>query len=170
MSYPSEKSSFDVFLGADGNDMSDYSYFETPPPPPPPPTDTKPKFDAEKVAGAITAGATAVGSVGTAIDAFKGDGSKPKSRRKQLKDVCGRKPLLKKNRVEYDKCVSDYNAGKVGGFVDKRGETEYTDTKKEDETPAKSNTTRNVIIGLVVVGVIVTAFVGYKKGWFGKKK
>jgi hypothetical protein len=23
---------------------------------------------------------------------------------------------------------------------------------------------------LVVVGVIVTAFVGYKKGWFGKKK
>lgn len=187
MSYPSEKSSFDVFLGADGDDMFDYSYFE----------DTEEqkrkaeeeqkrkaeeeakkkseerKFDADKVAEGVIAVGTAVSSVGTAVGAFKGDGKKTKSRKQQLKDVCGRKPLLKKNRVEYDKCVSDYNAGRIGGMVDtnqRGGGTEYRDdTKQSDDAKAKSDNTKKIIIGLVVVAVVVTAFVGYKKGWFAKK-
>jgi hypothetical protein len=31
------------------------------------------------------------------------------------------------------------------------------------------NNTKKIVIGVVVVAVIVTAFIGYKKGWFGKK-
>lgn len=176
MSYPSEKSSFDVFLGADGDDMFDYSYFEVT-------EEQKRKAEEEEaqkkaergeklVEGAVAVG-TAVTSVASTLDAFKRDGSKPKSRRKQLKDVCGRKPLLKKNRGEYDKCVSDYNAGRIGGMVDsgkRSGDSEYRDeTKETDETKAKADNTKKIIIGLVVVAVVVTAFVGYKKGWFAKK-
>jgi hypothetical protein len=171
MSYPSEKSSFDVFLGADGDDMLDYSYFETTTPTTP--TETERKFDAEKIAEGVVATGTAVTSVASTIQAFKGDGTKTKSRKQQLKDVCGRKPLLKKNRVEYDKCVSDYNAGRIGGMVDtnqRGGGTEYRDdTKQSDDAKAKSDNTKKIIIGLVVVAVVVTAFVGYKKGWFAKK-
>ena len=167
LSYPSEKSSFDVFLGFEG-----YSNFEE--------TEAekkarleaeanKRKIDPEKVAGAITSGASALGSVLATAQAFKGDGTKAPSRRKQLKDVCGKKPLLKKNRGTYDKCVTDYNAGKIGGSTDTKAPETNTNTNTTDDTPPTDNTKRNIIIGVVVVGVLVTAFIGYKKGWFGKK-
>ena len=95
LSYPSERSSFQVDLGFDG-----YSNFL---PTIPLLTDeqlkalqqkeketkTKPKIDPEKVAGAITSGASALGSVVATAQAFKGDGTKAPSRRKQLKEVCG---------------------------------------------------------------------------------
>jgi hypothetical protein len=173
LSYPSERSSFQVDLGFDG-----YSNFL---PTIPLLTDeqlkalqqkeaeaNKPKLDPEKVAGAITSGATALGSVVATAQAFKGDGTKAPSRRKALKDVCGKKPLLKKNRGTYDKCVADYNAGKVGGSTSSKApETTPTATTTE-ETPPPNNT-KKIVIGVVVVAVIVTAFIGYKKGWFGKK-
>jgi len=158
LSYPSEKSSFDVFLGFNGEPTTTDPKTET---------KTKPTIDPEKVAGAITSGASALGSVVATVQAFKGDGTKAPSRRKALKEVCGRKPLSKKKRGEYDKCVADYNAGKVGGST-RMAEPPPTETKTE-ETPPTDNKKRNIIIGVVVVAVIVTAFVGYKKGWFGKK-
>jgi hypothetical protein len=169
LSYPSERSSFQVDLGFEG-----HSNFL--------PTipllteeqlkalkekENKPKLDPEKVAGAITSGASALGSVVATAQAFKGDGTKAPSRRKALKEVCGRKPLSKKKRGEYDKCVANYNAGKIGGSTDTRTPDTNTNTNT-DETPPPNNN-KKIIIGVVVVAVIVTAFIGYKKGWFGKK-
>ena len=171
LSYPSERSSFQVDLGFEG-----HSNFL--------PTipllteeqlkalkekENKPKLDPEKVAGAITSGASALGSVVATAQAFKGDGTKAPSRRKALKDVCGRKPLSKKKQQStgYAKCVADYNAGKLGGSTDTRTPDTNTNTNT-DETPPPNNN-KKIIIGVVVVAVIVTAFIGYKKGWFGKK-
>jgi hypothetical protein len=160
LSYPSEKSSFDVFLGFQGEDTPATTDAGT--------TATKPKYDPEKIAQGVTATAGAISSIGSTIQAFKGDGTKAPSRRKQLKDVCGKKPLLKKNRGTYDKCVADYNAGKVGGATStKAPETTPTATTTEETPPTNNN--KKIIIGVVVVAVLVTAFVGYKKGWFGKK-
>jgi hypothetical protein len=174
LSYPSERSSFQVDLGFDG-----YSNFNTPIP-----TFTneqinalkqkeaganKPKYDPEKVAGAITSGATAIGSIASTVQAFKGDGSKPKSRRKQLKEVCGNKPIFGKDKKKvYNDCVAQYNAGKIGGSTTRMEEAPPT-TTETTPSPPPSNNTRNIIIGVVVVGLVVTAFVGYKKGWFGGK-
>jgi hypothetical protein len=169
LSYPSEKSSFQVDLGFDG-----YSNFE--PTDAPATTDatktdpkTKPTYDPEKIAGAVTSGASAISSVGSTIQAFKGDGTKAPSRRKALKEVCGKKPLTKKKQdsTGYTKCVADYNAGKVGGSTNTKAPDTNTNTQTEDTTPPNNN--KKIIIGVVVVAVIVTAFIGYKKGWFGKK-
>lgn len=158
LTYPSEKSSFQVFLGFEGEEKPKADA-----------TATKPKYDPEKIAGAITSGAGAISSVGSTIQAFKGDGTKAPSRRKQLKEVCGRKPLSKKNRGTYDKCVADYNAGKIGGATSTKAPESNTNTNTNtDETPPTNNT-KKIVIGVVVVAVIVTAFIGYKKGWFGKK-
>jgi hypothetical protein len=157
LSYPSEKSSFDVFLGFEGEEPTTKTDA----------TKTKPTYDPEKIAQGVTATAGAISSIGSTIQAFKGDGTKAPSRRKALKEVCGRKPTLKKNRGTYDKCVADYNAGKLGGATTRMAEPPPTETKTE-ETPPPNNT-KKIVIGLVVVGVLVTAFIGYKKGWFGKK-
>jgi len=152
---PSEKSSFQVDLGfnGDANATADE-------------TKTKREIDPEKLAQGVTSTASAISSVGSTIQAFKGDGTKPKSRRKQLKEVCGRKPLLKKKRGEYDKCVANYNAGNTGGVNDtKAPET----TPPTEDTPPPTDNKKMIIIGVVVVAVLVTAFVGYKKGWFSAK-
>jgi hypothetical protein len=163
LSYPSEKSSFDVFLGFEGEPTTTDPKTET---------KTKPKIDPEKVAGAITSGASALGSVVATAQAFKGDGTKAPSRRKALKEVCGRKPLSKKKQQStgYTKCVADYNAGKIGGVTSTRASETNTNTNTNtmEETPPPNNT-KKIVIGVVVVAVIVTAFIGYKKGWFGKK-
>jgi hypothetical protein len=128
----------------------------------------KNKIDPEKLAQGITAGATALGSVVGTVQAFKGDGTKAPSRRKSLKDACGRKPLFGKEKKGYNDCVKEYNAGKIGGVNTKAPESSSNETPPETP-PETNNTTRNIIIGVVVVGVLVTAFIGYKKGWFGKK-
>jgi hypothetical protein len=164
MSYPSEKSSFQVFLGADG--QFEDLYFEGTEPTP---TEGK-KVDPEKLAQSITAGASALGSVASTVQAFKGDGSKAPSRRKQLKEVCGRRPIsAKKREGAYNKCVEQYNANKIGGGSPQPTKSLTDSTpKEEDEKPSVFNT-KNIVIGLVIVGVVATAFIGYKKGWFTKK-
>jgi hypothetical protein len=159
---PSEKSSFQVYLGFQGEDKTDDANADTKPP------KTQVTFDPEKVAQGVTATAGAISSVGSTIQAFKGDGTKPKSRRKQLKEVCGKRPLTKKNRAgEYDKCVSNYNAGKIGGSLDLKAPD--TTIPQVNDTPPPKDNKKMIIIGVVVVAVVVTAFVGYKKGWFGAK-
>lgn len=154
---PSEKSSFQVDLGFNGD--ADATADETK-------TKTKREIDPEKLAQGVTSTASAISSVGSTIQAFKGDGTKPKSRRKQLKEVCGRKPLLKKNRGEYDKCVANYNAGNTGGSTETKAPETITQT---EDTPPPTDNKKMIIIGVVVVAVLVTAFVGYKKGWFSAK-
>lgn len=152
-SYPNEKTSFDVFLGTDGNTESE----------------DKPKIDPEKIATGITAAASAGSSIASTVQAFKGDGTKPKSRRKQLIEVCGRKPVLKKNRGEYNKCVEQYNAGRIGGASSPRDTQQVPQAPQPTDTSTPSSNTKKIVIGLVVVGLVVTAYIGYKKGWFGKK-
>ena len=166
LSYPNEKSSFDVFLGFEGH--SNFEETEAEKKARLEAEAKKNKIDPEKLAQGITAGATALGSVVGTVQAFKGDGTKAPSRRKSLKDACGRKPLFGKEKKGYNDCVKEYNAGKIGGVDTKAPETN-TNTNTDETPPPTDNTTRNIIIGVVVVGVLVTAFVGYKKGWFGKK-
>ena len=165
-SYPNEKSSFQVFLGFEGEEanvgagaLNKADKTKT--------TESNPKIDPEKVAGAITSGATAISSVGSTIQAFKGDGTKAPSRRKQLKEVCGAKPVFGKDKKKvYNDCVAKYNADKLGG-TSTSTPPPPPPPPPTDENPPANNT--KIVIGLVVVGVLVTAFIGYKKGWFGKK-
>jgi hypothetical protein len=163
MSYPSERSSFQVDLGSE-----DYSNFEKKPKAPKPPKAPKekkdrPKFDPEKWAGAITAGAGAVSAVGSTIDAFQDDND-PK-----LKELCGKKPLFKKK--SYDECVARYRGAKFTELENKGSKTEDTKTEvttTEDSKPKNKNT--KILIGVGIgVAVIVTVFIGFKQGWFGKK-
>jgi len=93
-SYPSEFNSFDV-LNFEGTET--------------PTTPVKKPVDWDKFSQTAMTTAGALGSVATTVQAFKGDGTKS-TRRKDVKEVCGRKPLLKKKRKEYDACVKQYNA------------------------------------------------------------
>lgn len=164
--YPSEKSSFQVDLGFEGH--SNFEETEAEKKARLEAEANKPKFDPEKVAGAITSTAGAISSVGTTIQAFKGDGTKPPSPKKALKEVCGRRPILKKKREgTYDKCVADYNLSKNAPVSNIPPKTNTTDDDKPNEGLSK---TKKTIIGLVVVAVIVGAYIGYKKGLFSKKK
>jgi hypothetical protein len=45
---------------------------------------------------------------------------------------------------------------------------EIAQEKQNEINEAKRKRRRNIIIGVVVVGLVVTAIVGYKKGWFKK--
>jgi hypothetical protein len=149
LTYPSEKSSFQVFLGFEGKPKKTKDTVKNK-------SKEKKPIDVEKLAGAITSTATAVGSVATTVDAFT------PQRKKDLKQVCGSKPLLsKKERAIYDKCVADYNAGKTSGVNEK--------SAPPIEEPIKPNNNKKIIIGVVVAGVLLTAFIGFKKGWFGNK-
>jgi hypothetical protein len=158
---PSEKSSFQVYLGFQGEEDDKKTDKDA--------EKDKPKreYDPEKIAQGVSATASAVSSIGSTVQAFKGDGTKPKSKRKQLKDVCGRKPLLKKKREgEYNKCVADYNAGKIG--MENTNRTS-DDTPPPPPPPPPKDYNKIIIGSVVVVAVLVTAFIGYKKGWFGAK-
>jgi hypothetical protein len=165
LSYPSEKSSFQVDLGFDG-----YSYFELSEE-----EIAKKKADEEakkeknqqKFNDTLTSVATGISSGVTMVQALKGDGTKPPKRRKLLKEACGNKPVFGKDKKKlYNDCVAKYNAGNVGGSNTKSPQSGDDTPPPPPET---NKTTRNIIIGVVVLGVLVTAFVGYKKGWFSKK-
>lgn len=157
LSYPSEKSSFQVFLGFEGEEK--------------PTTETKPKIDPEKLAQGVTATAGAISSVGSTIQAFKSDGSKPPKRRKLLKEACGKKPLLgnKAKKKVYNDCVAKYNADNLAGRMSAPETPPSTPPSTPPESDSSSGNTKKIVIGLVIVGVLVTAFIGYKKGWFAGK-
>jgi hypothetical protein len=153
--YPSEKSSFQVFLGGDGSNS-----FEG-----------ENQIDPEKLSGAISAGAGAIGAVASTVQAFKGDG---KSRRKQLKEVCGRRPILAKKRESsgWNKCEQAYNASMIGGT--RSTSTQQTtlptnDTNADSDAEKKARNKKIIIGSLIVLAVGVTAFIAYKKGWFSSK-
>jgi hypothetical protein len=172
--YPSEKSSFQVFLGGDGS----YSFQGTDADKKASTAEAPQKrtIDPEKLSGAITAGVGAVGAVASTVQAFKGDGTKTPSRRKQLKEVCGRRPILARKREStgYNKCVASYNANLLGGT---RSTTTQNDTSLSSEAELKAiadaekkaRNTKIIIGSLIVVAVGVTAFIAFKKGWFSSK-
>lgn len=70
--------------------------------------------------------------------------------------------------------VTQTKTGKFADDLKTQSDTKSPDElkKEAEEDEIKKNKkrkrTRNIIIGVVAVGLIVTAIVGYKKGWFKK--
>jgi len=143
--YPSPKNTFDVWSGVDDGEKT----------PPPASTTPAPKqgIDPNALAGALT---TAV-SVGSQLYANR-DTSK-----RELKNVCGRRPLFKKNRGEYDKCKKEFYMGS-GGF--KSGGTQQTPmpTYTPPPPPRGMSTTAKVGIALGIVALGVGGYFLYKRG------
>lgn len=170
--YPSEKSSFQVFLGGDGsyNFQGTDSEKKTTPQTPTPP---KP-IDWDKVGGAVTAGAGAISGAVSVVNAFKGDGT---SRRKQLKEVCGRRPILARKRESsgWNDCEKAYNANMLGVTRSTTTQNNTPPPPSEAELKAiadaekKARNTKIIVGSLIVVAVGVTAFIAFKKGWFSSK-
>ena len=152
MQYPSEKSSFEVFMGftdenKDGKDDKTGK--------------TKQQLDEEeakkeereekfKEYASIGKDALQTGqAVYGAVKSFQ-----PKSKQ-DLKSVCGRKPLSKKNRPPYDKCVANYMASLNTGGDTSGGDTGGTkSTQAEEDKPKKNNTTTYVVIAVVGLALI----------------
>ena len=181
--YPSELNSFQVFLGFDGDVKKKKKKNKTDDKPVNK-TDDKPvekpekiKLNPVKIADGITALAGATGSVVSTVQAFKGDGTKPKSAKKQLRDVCGRKPVFSKSKKKsYNDCVEKYRASLLKNLnpkseipirdrelnLDKNDDSELD--KKDGNIFSKN---KKIIIGVLVVGLVV--FFAYKKGLIFKK-
>ena len=101
--------------------------------------------------------------------------------KKDMKTVCGRKPLLKKKRGEWDKCVADYMKQKQPTTPPAESSQTYKSSSPQDYSQPSSDSssdkktekkflgmpqTTGIIVALVAVGVI--GFVGYKM-FFAKK-
>ncbi len=91
----SKQLNFEIFSGDDGVTT----------------TDEGKKIDPTKLADSVTALGGAVGSTAQTIQAFQNP--EKAQARKDLKSVCGRKPLSKKKRAEYDACVKNFQLGKT---------------------------------------------------------
>ena len=148
MQYPSEKSSFDVFLGFtdENKDGKDDKSGKTQEQIAKEKADREEKFKEYASIGkdAIQTGQAVYG----AVKSFQ-----PKSKQ-DLKSVCGRKPLRKKNRPPYDQCVQNYMASLNTGGDTGGGDTGGKKSGEiEDEKP-KSNTTKYIIAGVIVLGLI----------------
>jgi hypothetical protein len=155
MDYPNEKSSFDVFLGftdtnKDGKDDKTGKTKEELDKEKKP---RKPIFTEEnlqKGAQLLTSGVQTGQSVVGAVKSFQTE------EKKTLKQVCGRRPVLKKNRGTYDACVNNYRSSLGGGntSVDTGANTGGEKFAPTDETPKKNRTTTYVIVGVVAVALI----------------
>ena len=147
MQYPNEKNSFDVFMGftdenKDGkDDKSGKTQEEI----------AKEKADREeKIKQYASIGKDVVQTGQSVAGAVKSFETKQKQ---DLKAVCGRKPILKKNRPPYDKCVENYMASLSGGG-DTGGDTGGKKSADITDEKPKSNTTKYIIAGVIVLGLI----------------
>jgi hypothetical protein len=70
---------------------------------------------------------------------LKGKFRAKRKAKKALKAVCGRKPLLKKKRGDYDKCVAEYKAND-GGASKEKTETTTPTTEATATEPKKDIT------------------------------
>jgi hypothetical protein len=151
MQYPNEKNSFDVFMGftdenKDGkDDKSGKTQEEI--------AKEKEKEKAEreeKIKQYASIGKDVVQTGQSVAGAVKSFETKQKQ---DLKAVCGRKPILKKNRPPYDKCVENYMASLSGGG-DTGGDTGGKKSADITDEKPKSNTTKYIIAGVIVLGLI----------------
>lgn len=160
MEYPSEKSSFDVFMGfvdenKDGKDdktgktkkqLDDEVKKKERE------EEVKKKEREEKLMQIASIGKDAIQTGQAVAGAVKG--FQPKSKQ-DIKAVCGRKPLLKKNRPPYDKCVANYMASLNTGGDTSGGDTGGTkSTEADEDKPKKDNTTTYVVIAVVGLALI----------------
>lgn len=98
-------------------------------------------------------------------------------KKKELKSVCGRRPLLKKKRAGWDKCVDDYMKSKQPTTPPVESSQSYKTAEPTYTPPPKSSSKRSddvsdkKILGMsksvaipVIVGVVAIAgFFVYKK-------
>jgi hypothetical protein len=153
MQYPDEKNSFDVFLGftdenKDGKDDKSGKTQEQIAE-----EKAKAKADREaKLTQLASIGKDAIQTGQAVAGAVKSFQTKSKQ---DVKAVCGRKPLRKKNRPPYDKCVANYMASlNTGGDTD-GGDTGGTkSTEADEDKPKKNNTTTYVVIAVVGLALI----------------
>jgi hypothetical protein len=153
MQYPDEKNSFDVFLGftdenKDGKDDKSGKTQEQIAE-----EKAKAKADREaKLTQLASIGKDAIQTGQAVAGAVKSFQTKSKQ---DVKAVCGRKPLRKKNRPPYDKCVANYMASlNTGGDTD-GGDTGGTkSTEADEDKPKKNNTTTYVVIAVVGIALI----------------
>ena len=94
---------------------------------------------------------------------FKG---KPKTADQQdIKNHCGRKPILKKKRKVWQKCVDDYTAQKnaaVAAASNTNNQTPAVDYAKQQSTTTNTDRTTNKPKGLskpIIIGIVATSAV-----------
>lgn len=104
------------------------------------------KIDPTKLADSVTALGGAVGSTAQTIQAFQNP--EKAQARKDLKSVCGRKPLSKKKRAEYDACVEKFQLGKTSAPA----------PSNEPVVEPPKGLSRNTWI---VIGIGAVAVIGY---------
>lgn len=160
MSYPNEKNSFEVFMGftdenKDGKDDKTGKTKEE---------SEKNKADKEeKIKAYASIGKDLIQtgqSVAGAIQSFQ------TQQQQNIKAICGRKPLFKKNRSTYDSCVKQYldslntsNTNTGGG--DTGGDT--SGKKSAEITSKKSNNNTKYIVAGVVVFALIGGLIYLKK-------
>jgi hypothetical protein len=97
----------------------------------------------------------------TGGEVLAGIGSALASRQRQYTDAeqrCGKKPLGKKNREKWQKCV---DAGiSTPQSSQTYQNTTQTDTDKDKE-PSKKPMSKNLKIGLIAGGVVLIAVIGF---------
>lgn len=132
------------------------------------------KIDSQKVADTVTSVGSAVGSIVGTFQAFQ-DPSKKEARKERreekrsLREVCGMKPLLKKNRAKYDQCVSNYNAQQASSSASIRNTSTAPDTSNAPVPAPTSGNNKKVLIYVGVGAVVLIAgYLLYKKK-FAKK-
>ena len=127
-------------------------------------TKEKKKIDTEKLTSTLTSLGGAVASGYTLAKAYENPQvAQAKAQKKQekleLREVCGRKPLLKSKQSVYNKCVENYNKGKAGTTQTNTG-GEGASAGAGTPPPQGMSMTTKVLIG---VGVAVVGFFVYKK-------
>lgn len=133
--YPSPENTFDVWSSNEGTTTNEGA-------------GTGEKLDPEAVAGLVTTVAT----VGSSLLANKDE------TKRQLRNRCGRRPLLRKNRGEYDRCREEFYKEMQGGGGFKSSEPSFAPTYTPPPPPRGMSTTAKVGIALGIVAVGVGAY------------
>jgi hypothetical protein len=138
----SKQINFEIFSGQDGSEQeSDEA--------------VKRQQNTQRVSDTLTAVGGAVGSVVSAVQSFQDPSKKSgKEFKKQLKAVCGRRPVLKKKRGTYDACVKEFM------------QRNYSPSTRSNTTPTPQfeEPKNNKVILYVGIGVavLVAGFIVYK--------
>lgn len=143
--YPSPENTFDVMSGTDAGVTGGTGGTGG---------DGKTKLDPEAVAGLVTA----VGGVASTFlanrDSSKGD----------LRNRCGRRPLFRKNRGEYDRCKEEYFKELQGGGSFKSGmQQQQLPVYTPPPPPQGMSTTAKVGIALGIVALGVGGYFLWKR-------
>jgi hypothetical protein len=127
-------------------------------------TDGKKSISPEMAATIASAGTAVLGSALSNRNPERVAARQEKRQeKKDLKSVCGRKPLFgfmnKKKKAEYDKCAAQYNA-------DQRASKSSSDSKSVQESPMEikgddSGSNLGMIIGISVAALAVLSIGGY---------